>query len=108
MGFGLASFALDGFCACGWLELLDGGFDKARCDLATTGLFNGAFPRDLSLVGGKPNQGPDLRFLLRLGWVTNGHQMGKDLGRRDQAVVFLRILGFWVLGCVHRYWMFEF
>ena len=40
---------------------------------------------DLGLVGGKPNQGPDLRFILRLGLVT-GHQMGKDLGRRDQAV----------------------
>jgi hypothetical protein len=41
---------------------------------------------DLGLGGGKLNQGPDLRFILRLGLVTNCHQMRKDLGRRDQAV----------------------
>ena len=72
MGLALVGLGGDGFCAAGWLELLDSGFDKARCDLATTGLFNGAFPGLLRLFGSQADQRPHLPFMFGFGVVTNG------------------------------------
>jgi hypothetical protein len=58
LGFGRAGFGVNGRrCVRGRLELLESGFDQARCDLPTTGLCAAA-PTRFGLVPGlRPTSG---------------------------------------------------
>ena len=86
LGLVLPRFGGDGIYGSGRLELFDSSFHQGRCDFAATGLFHGPLPGLLRLFGGQANQRPHLPFMFGFGLVTNGHQMRKHLGRRDQAV----------------------